>query len=66
MIEYYTNEDDLPLIMTFSEVQEVLMISRHTLMKLLHGDKLHGVKVGRQWRITKDELLKFIDCTINT
>jgi len=66
MIEYYTNEDELPLIMTFSEVQEVLMVSRHTLMKLLHSDKLHGVKVGRQWRITKDELLKFIDYAINT
>lgn len=65
MIEYYTNEDELPLIMTFAEVQEVLMVSRHTLMKLLHSDKLHGVKVGRQWRISKEEFIRFINDKVN-
>lgn len=59
--EYYTSEDDLPLIMTFAEVQEALMVSRHTLMRLLNSGKLHGFKVGRQWRIYKEEFLKFTE-----
>lgn len=61
MFDCYISEEELPLIMTFSEVQDILMISRHTLMKLLAKDELHGFKAGRQWRITKDELLKFIN-----
>ena len=29
-MEYYTSTDELPLIMTFNEVKETLMISRQT------------------------------------
>lgn len=60
MYDYYTAAEDLPLIMTFSEVQDALMVSRYTLMKLLANDELHGFKVGRQWRVEKEELLKFM------
>ncbi len=59
-MDYYTCEEDLPLIMTFSEVQEALMISRRTLLKLLWNGSLHGFKAGRQWRVEKDELLRFM------
>jgi excisionase family DNA binding protein len=47
--------------MTFNEVKETLMISRQTLLKLLWSDTIHGVKVGHQWRISKDELLNYIN-----
>ena len=57
---YYTSEEELPLIMTFNEVRECLMISRQTLLKLLAQNIIHGVKVGKQWRIYKDDLLKYI------
>lgn len=60
MFDCYINEEELPLIMTFAEVQELLLISRHTLMKLLSQNKLRGFKVGRQWRVKKEELLRYI------
>ena len=60
-MEYYTSTDELPLIMTFNEVKETLMISRQTLLKLLWSDTFHGVKVGHQRRISKDELLNYIN-----
>lgn len=60
-MNYYTSEEELPLIMTFAEVQEALMISRQTLLKLLWNGTIRGVKVGRQWRIAKEDFLKFID-----
>ncbi|MCH5185671.1 MAG: helix-turn-helix domain-containing protein [Oscillospiraceae bacterium] len=63
---YYTSEDELPLVMTFNEVREFLMISRQTLLKLLAADIIHGVKVGKQWRIYKDELLKYMQSENNT
>ena len=59
-MDYFTAKEGLPLIMTFSEVRVCLMISRQTLLKLLSQDKLHGVKVGKQWRIYKDDFLKYI------
>ena len=58
-MDYYTAEEQLPIIMTFSEVRECLMISRQTLLKLLANDTLHGVKVGKQWRIYKGDFLKY-------
>ena len=60
-MEYYTSTDELPLIMTFNEVKETLMISRQTLLKLLWSDTIHGIKVGHQRRISKDELLNYIN-----
>ena len=60
-MEYYTSTDELPLIMTFNEAKETLMISRQTLLKLLWSDTIHGIKVGHQWRISKDELLNYIN-----
>lgn len=65
MIEYYTDTNDLPLVMTFAEVQETLMVSRHTFMKILRNDELHGIKVGRQWRISKQEFIRFINDKVN-
>lgn len=47
--------------MTFNEVKETLVISRQTLLKLLWSDTIHGIKVGHQWRISKDELLNYIN-----
>lgn len=61
MFDCYIDENDLPLVMTFAEVQELLLISRHTLMKLLSQNKLRGFKVGRQWRVKKEELLQYIN-----
>lgn len=61
MFDCYINEEELPLVMTFAEVQELLMISRHTLMKILSQNKLHGFKVGRQWCVKKEELLRYIN-----
>ena len=58
-MDYYTAENELPLVMTFAEVRDCLMISRQTLLKLLAQDRLHGVKVGKQWRIYKDDFLKY-------
>ncbi len=60
MNTYYTSEEELPLVMTFNEVRECLMISRQTLLKLLASDTIHGIKVGKQWRIYKDDLLQYI------
>lgn len=55
----FLNEDDLPLILTFSEAMEYLFVSRNTLLKLLHEKELKGFKAGNRWRIRKDDLIEF-------
>lgn len=49
-----------PDILTIDEVMEILYIGRNTFYKLLETKKLRGFKVGRSWRITKQELIKFL------
>ena len=55
----FFSDDDLPAILTFSEMREYLFISRNTLLNLLHSKALKGFKVGNQWRIKKEDLIEF-------
>lgn len=43
------------------EVAELLDISENTIRHWLRKGELPGVKFGRQWRIRKDDLDKFIE-----
>ena len=55
----YQDENDLPALLTFDETMEYLFICKNTLLKLLHEGKLKGSKVGRKWRIRKEDLIDF-------
>jgi len=46
--------------MTLREVRVVLRISRLTTLRLLWGGKLRGFKVGRAWRIRREDLERFM------
>lgn len=47
-------------ILTIGEVCSILRIGRSTLLKLIHSGELPAFKVGRQWRISKNELYDFL------
>ncbi|MBA7491457.1 hypothetical protein ES702_02003 [subsurface metagenome] len=47
--------------LTSSEVRKILKISKPTLYKLLAKGDLHGIKVGRDWRIPEENLEEFLD-----
>ena len=57
----YYNDEQLPALLTFSEAMtmEYLFISKNTLLKLLHDGTIEGFKIGKQWRIKKEVLIKF-------
>lgn len=48
-------------IMTISEVAEFLKISEITTYKLVQEGKIPAFKVGRHWRIVKNDLTEFIE-----
>ena len=48
--------EELPSVMTVDEVSSVLGICSKTCCKLIRENLLHGVKVGRSYRIAKSEI----------
>ncbi|MEQ6389942.1 helix-turn-helix domain-containing protein [Bacillaceae bacterium S4-13-58] len=48
-------------IMTISQVAEYLQLSEMTTYKLVQEGKLPGFKIGRHWRVKKDDLLEYIE-----
>ncbi|WP_067730850.1 helix-turn-helix domain-containing protein [Oceanobacillus damuensis] len=48
-------------IMTVSQVAEYLQLSEMTTYKLVQEGKLLGFKIGRHWRVKKEDLNEFIE-----
>jgi len=48
-------------IMTITQVAEYLQISEVTTYKLVSEGKINAFKIGRHWRIKKDDLNEFIE-----
>lgn len=57
----YKSTDDLPLVISVEKVAEILDISKNTAYALVRSGQIHGIKVGRQYRITKDALKKYLE-----
>jgi excisionase family DNA binding protein len=53
--------ENLPDVLTVQEAANILRIHFNTVKRLLNLGKLPGRKVGRQWRIDRDDLKQFID-----
>ena len=54
-------KEDFPLIMTISEVAEYLGLHELTVRRLAREGQLPALKLGRQWRVKKDLLEKWIE-----
>jgi excisionase family DNA binding protein len=48
-------------IMTVSQVAEYLQLSEMTTYKLVQEGKIPGFKIGRHWRVKKDDLNELIE-----
>ena len=55
------NKEDFPSIMTISEVAEYLGLHELTVRRLAREGQLPALKLGRQWRVKKDLLEKWIE-----
>jgi excisionase family DNA binding protein len=60
-LEELENRESFPLIMTTRGVQELLGIGKNTIYQLLGSKKLVGFRVGRDWRVTRESLLNYIN-----
>lgn len=55
-----TNTDDLPLVLTISEVSKILGIGKNTAYDLIRSGAIKSVRVGRQIRVPKSAFLEFL------
>ena len=44
-----------------SEVQEILGLSQRQIYRLIKGKEIKAFKIGKEWRIKKEDLEAFID-----
>ncbi|GIV69220.1 helix-turn-helix domain-containing protein [Caldilinea sp.] len=52
---------DLPLVLTSEQAAAVLQVTRRTITNMLDRGDLRGVKIGKEWRISRSELVRLIE-----
>ena len=50
-----------PDILTIKDCQDILQVSRGTILRLLHEDELPAFRVGNHWRVRRESMLAFIE-----
>jgi len=53
--------DKLPDVLTIKQLAEFLQVSNRTIQRAITDEKLKAFKVGRDWRIKKEEVVKWIE-----
>ena len=49
-----------PIVYSVAEAAKILKTSRQEVRKMIQNEELSAVKVGREWRISAEQLLEFI------
>ena len=52
---------DLPLVLTSDQAAVVLQVNRRTLTNMLDRGTLRGVKIGKEWRVSRAEMMRFVE-----
>lgn len=53
--------ENYPYLLDFKQVQEILRIGRNQLLFRLQSGEISAFKVGRKWRVRKNELLRYME-----
>jgi len=48
-------------ILTLKELQKLLHIGKNTALRLVQSGEIEAFRVGNQWRIAKDSIIKYIN-----
>ena len=48
-------------ILTLKQCQEILQIGKNLMLFLVHNEEIPAFRVGKQWRIRRVELDRFIE-----
>lgn len=48
-------------LLTTKDVSDILMVSQQMVRNLINQGKITGIKIGREYRVTKENLIKFVN-----
>lgn len=57
----YQNFEQIPLILSVEEIADILQIGRNTAYNLIRSNQIESVRIGRQIRVSKSALIRFLD-----
>lgn len=57
----YRSFDELPLTLRVEDLMPILGIGRNTAYELVNSGQIKSIRVGRQIRIPKTEILRFLE-----
>lgn len=57
----YRSFDELPLTLRVEDLMPILGIGRNTAYELVRSGKIKGIRIGKQIRISKEEVRKFLN-----
>ena len=61
----YTDYEQLPLVLSVTDVMDILNIGRNTAYDLVRSNQIYNIRIGNQIRIPKDALLSFLQVADN-
>ena len=51
---------EYPAVLTVKQVAEILGVCKASVLTLIHENKLHAIKVGRLYKIPKDQIIDYL------
>lgn len=58
LLELY-KEERVPVVLTAAEAMDILRVGKNTMYRLLNTGELKGLRIGRTWRISLEDLLLY-------
>lgn len=52
-------EEHVPVVLTAAEAMGILRVGKNTMYRLLNTGELKGLRIGRTWRISLEDLLLY-------
>lgn len=60
-IEFGSQYEDIPMVLTVKDIQRLLRVSINTAYGLIRSGELRAKTVGRQLRIPRSELIRYLN-----
>ena len=60
MNDLYSDFEQLPVVLTASDVAKILRISRANAYTVMHSRDITTIRIGKRMLVTKDELIRYI------
>lgn len=64
MATKYRSFTGLPLVLTVDDLMSALQIGRNTAYELVHSGAIESFRIGRQIRVTKASVKKYLETTV--